>query len=162
MKKALKRILRIVIILLALAALGFLLLLLMAGNHQYVLPLRSDARQADGYVNSTLQTVMTAEGRQVQLPSGYVLFSPERQVIEAVGVTPIRLSRTLWGTWTYEDFIARYGEPHCDIGHNVFWPAWVTDDGYLMSMWCGGERYWPLSIGNMGEVWMYDLLGETE
>ncbi len=159
MKKALKWILRIAITLVVLAALWFLVGIFLAGNHQFFIPLRSGAEQVNYGVHGGQPKVDRLEDEvRVEFAPDCVRFSLDREVIEAEGITPIHVERTLWGIWSYEDFIARYGEPHGDVGSGVFWPAWITDDGYMLTMWLGGEKYWPLSIANMGEVRMIDLL----
>ena len=160
MKKARKILLIIGTVLLA-AALLWVGCIFTSLNWQYIFDLRS---QAEPYTGSWITTVATDEGVRVEIPADdgvkYVEFSTDRKPVEAQGVTLIAFDhRNLWGYWSYEGFMAEYGEYHAELG-NIFWPGWITTDGYLISMWRGGERIFPLCIGNLGEVWVYDLLAE--
>lgn len=93
----------------------------------------------------------------------WVCFDAQRRVTEAQGITPIGFDRSnFWGLWSYEAFVAEYGPFHQDVGNNVFHPAWITADGYLITMWCAGSDWMNLSftIGNYGEVEVFDLLAD--
>lgn len=92
-----------------------------------------------------------------------IAYNTNRECVAAEGIEPIRFDRNnLWGVWSYKDFVALYGDCHVDIGSMVSWPAWFTDDGYLIALWRGGERWFPLCISDLGEVWVYDLLALPE
>lgn len=128
-------------------------------NGHYFFDIRSSAVQvhavpADGVYRYEISCM---DGRV-----GYVEYNDKRECVAAEGVTPIDFDRrNLWGYWRYEDFVADYGDYHVDTGNMVFWPGWYTQDGYLITMWQGG-KWWPPCIGNLGEVWVYDLIATPE
>lgn len=134
-------------------------------NGHYIVDLRSHAlpvgarvTQAEHDGGVVRQEIVRADGRV-----GYVEYNANRECIAAEGIEPIHFDRrNVWGIWSYEEFVALYGDYHVDVGNMVFWPAWYTDDGYLIALWRGGERWFPLCISNLGEVWVYDLLAVPE
>lgn len=116
---------------------------------------RIDAQHADGIVRYEMEYL---DGRV-----DYIEYNANRECVASEGITPIHFDRqNMWGIWSYEDFVAEYGDYHMDNGNMVFWPGWFTDDGYLIALWSGGERWFPLCISNLGEVWVYDLLATPE
>ena len=175
-----KKLWKILQILLAVAALFVLLLLgyvFVGTNLHYV----ADFRKAAGVPNTFDVTItQTSEGVRVELWSmetmlkiaegqaakyPFVVINQDRKVVRAGGCTPIDFDRrNLWGLWTYEDFLALYGEPHGEVptSSGLYWPIWITDDGYMITFWNPGEKLWPTSIGNYGEVFFYDLLTTPE
>ena len=163
--KKLSKVVRIVLIVL------LILVLLLAGyffvgmNWHYFFDLRS---QAIPYDRMVIDTFTTDSGVRYEIAYmdgrvDYVEFNADRECVASQGITPIDFDRrSLWGYWSYEDFVAAYGEYHVDTGSMVFWPGWFTEDGYLITLWRGGEKWFPLCIGNIGEVWVYDLLATPE
>jgi len=147
------------------AALMLAAALLLAGyifvglNWHYLFDLRSSAEPLT-YSRPSLTVHAAAEGVRAETRDAYAEFSRDRALLHAEGVTPIPFDRrSLWGVWSYEDFVAEYGTYHVDLGYNAFEPSWFTTDGYLISLWFGGgEKLSPLCISNIGEVRVYDLL----
>ena len=93
----------------------------------------------------------------------YIEYNADRECVAAEGIEPIHFDRdNMWGIWSYEDFVATYGEFHVDTGSGTFIPSWFTDDGYLVTLWLGGDRISLLSVSNLGEVWFNDLLAQPE
>ena len=166
-----KKLGKILLILLAVAAVLALALyayLLVVYNQQFLFDLRDRAPAVTGYVTIT----QVEEGTRVEFYAPYtdkgrsvphVIFDENRQVVKAVGITPINFDRkNCWGLWSYEDFVAEYGRYHKDIGSNIFWPAWITNDGYLITMWCAGEKLYSFCLSNYGEFSFTDLLATPE
>ena len=172
-----KKLGKILLILLAVAAalaLALYAYLLVVYNHQFLFDLRDRAPAATRYVTVT----QVEEGTRVefydsyvnmQRQSGmnpsvpYVVFNENREIVKAVGITPINFDRkNCWSLWSYEDFVAEYGRYHKDIGGNIFWPAWITNDGYLITMWCAGEKLYSFCLSNYGEFSFTDLLATPE
>ncbi len=153
-----------VVLTLALLAFGYVFFAL---NHHFLADMRSIASAPRKYDVTVTQV---DEGTRVELRNGksgkYVVYNDEREVVKAVGITPINLDRrNFWGLWTYEEFLAEYGAPHDVLPtSDIYWPVWFTDDGYLITMWCAGQNWMNLSItiGNYGEVGFYDLLATPE
>ena len=149
---------------LALLAFGYVFFVL---NHHFLIDLRSLADAPSKY---SVTVTEVADGYKASVrggnPNRYVVYNADREVVRAVGVTPIDFDRrNFWGLWTYEDFLTQYGEPHDVIPtSDIYWPVWFTDDGYVITLWCAGEDWMNLSItiGNYGEVGFYDLLATPE
>ena len=153
-----------VVVALALLAFGYVFFVI---NRHFLIDLRSIADAPSKY-----SVTVTETDREYKAavrggnPHRYVVYDADRKVIRAVGVTPIDFDRrNFWGLWTYEDFLAEYGEPHDVIpSSDIYWPVWFTDDGYIITLWCAGEDWMNLfiTIGNYGEVGFYDLLATPE
>ena len=160
MKKVRKILLIVGAVLLALVILLTGVLFVSANGH-YLFNLRAGAQPYDGIRLDATHADGVAR-YEIAWFDGHVNFieySADRECIAAEGVTPIHFDRNnMWGIWSYEDFVAAYGDYHVDTGSGAFIPSWFTDDGYLITLWMGGEKISPLSISNLGEVWMYDLV----
>ncbi|MBQ8556406.1 MAG: hypothetical protein IJ438_11125 [Clostridia bacterium] len=157
MKKVKKLLLLAAAVMLAAVVLltGYIFVVL---NWQYLFDLRSHALPYN-------DVIRTAEGVRVEHPyhdnEDYMEFNEERELLRSEGFTPIEFNhRNLWGYWSYEAFVAEYGEYHIDLGSMAYQPGWFTTDGYLITLWFGGETSHPLCISNIGEVQVYDLLAE--
>ena len=163
--KKLRKILLIILAIVAVLVLALTAYFFIGVNRQYFFDLRS---QAVPYDRGMLDSTPTENGMRYTIDwydgsADWIEFSADRKCVSAKGITPIHFDqRNFWGIWSYEDFVAEYGDYHVDIGCNVFWPSWFTDDGYLIALWFGGERWLPISISNLGEVWVYDLLPTPE
>lgn len=163
--KKLRKILLIVLAVVAALVLALTAYFFIGVNRQYFFDLRS---QAIPYNRGVLKSTPAEGSVRIKMEwfdgsADWIEFSADRQYVSSKGITPIHFDRrNFWGIWSYEDFVAEYGDYHVDIGDNVFWPSWFTDDGYLIALWCGGERWLPISISNLGEVWVYDLLAAPE
>lgn len=96
--------------------------------------------------------------------TAHVVFDENRQVVEADGITPIDFDRrNLWNIWDYDTFVQMYGKPHFYIGNTE--DAWVTDDGYVITMWMPDTWYYPFPIqatSLANAIYMYDLLAAPE
>ena len=122
-------------------------------NWHYIVDLRA---VADGHEHFRIEIEHLEDGVRVSFPytDNYVVFSDDRECVEAQGITPIEFNhRNMRGYDGYEDFAAEYGPHHYDLGSGVFWPVYVTSDGYLLVMWNPGDHRWR-------EVWMDDLLAD--
>lgn len=158
--KKLGKVLRILLAVLMVLVLLFCAYIFFVLNHHFLVDMRSLAPVSNRYSQRLIQV---EDGVKFIVDDGYVVFNADRQVVEAVGVTPIDFDRrNCWGLWSYEAFVAEYGSYHEDIGDNVFWPAWITDDGYWITMWAAGSVRAPFGISNYGEVAVYDLLAVQE
>ena len=164
MKKTRKMLLIVGAVLLTLVILGTGYLFVAVNGH-YLFDLRRGAEPYNGLrmdrkvLDNTIRyKIGYADGRV-----DVVEYANDRSGCAVMGIDPIDFDRrNMWGIWSYEDFVATYGDYHVDVGSGSFIPSWFTVDGYLLSLWMGGERFFPLSISNLGEVWMYDLLALPE
>ena len=136
-----------------------------AVNGHYLFDLRRGATPYNGLrmerelLDSTVRyRIAYADGRV-----DVIDYTLDRTRCAAEGFEPIHFDqRNMWGIWSYEEFVATYGDYHVDAGSGAFMPSWFTDDGYLITLWMGGDRISPLSVSNLGEVWMRDLLAVPE
>lgn len=155
-------ILAVVLLVLIILAAGYLFFAL---NRHYFLDLRSDAGAYDRILLDIQHEdgVVRCEAAYADGRVDYVGYNADRECVAAQGITPIHFDRrNMWGIRSYEEFVTLYGDYHVDTGNMVFWPGWFTDDGYLITLWRGGERWLPLCISDLGEVWVYDLLAAPE
>lgn len=140
-------------VLLAAAAVLILFLagtLFMYEHRHNIIDLRRSARTPDGGV--IIERL--SDGVRVQSPysDDYVVFNSKRECTESSGITPIEFNhRNMRAYDGFKSFEAEYGEPHILWGSGVFWPVYITSDGYLLVMWNPDNHGW-------GEVWMEDLL----
>ncbi len=158
------------------------LILLLAGyfvvatNAHFLVDFRKNAAAPNGYDATITRTadgvrvelwsldVRDREMQGMQVTYPFVVFNEDREVVRAVGCDPIDFDRrNLWGLWSYEDFLAEYGGPHGEVpSSGINWPIWITDDGYMITIWGAGEKSWITGISNIGEVRVYDLLATPE
>lgn len=116
-------------VLLIIAIVVLVLVLLLAGylfigvNWHYFFDIRSHAAPYDrriidvATVDSGIRYEISYMGGRVD----YVEYNAERECIAAEGITPIDFDRrNLWGYWSYEDFVAAYGDYHVDTGDMAF------------------------------------------
>lgn len=172
--KKLGKVLLIILAVVVALALALYAYLLVVYNHHFLFDLRAGAPAATRYVTVT----QVEEGTRVEFYDSYVnmqrknghnpavpyvIFNDDREIVKAIGITPIDFDRkNCWGLWSYEDFVAEYGRYHKDIGDNIFWPAWITNDGYLITMWAAGEKVWSFCLSDYGEFSFTDLLATPE
>lgn len=163
--KKVRKILRIIgAVLLALVVLatGYLFIGL---NGHYIFNQRSEARPYKGHRMEATHAdgVVRYEIGYFDGSVDYIEYNADRECVASEGIEPIHFDRdNMWGIWSYEQFVATYGEHHVDVGSMISQPSWFTDDGYLITLWRGGEKLSPLCIGNLGEVWFDDLLAQPE
>ena len=156
-----KVILRCILIVAALAAATFLVMLAL-GNQVYWSDVRGDATAWPSYENDLAVTEQGVRFEKTFFDNttAFVVFDRARQVVAAEGFAPIDFDRkNFWGLWTYDDFLESYGESHFYIGNSS--EAWITDDGYVIALWMPGERFYPFPLQATplaGEVTVYDLL----
>ena len=152
--KIFKKVLRIIGIAAAILALLFAGLLILHKNWHNLVDLRAHAKACDGGVIIE----QLSNGVRVQSPysEDYVVFNSNRECVESSGITPIEFNhRNMRAYDGYDAFKAEYGVEHLDWGSGVFWPVYITSDGYLLVMWNPDNDRW-------GEVWMEDLLATPE
>lgn len=158
-----KKLRKVLLILLAVIFVFFLWALIL-GSENYWADMRADAKP----LWTDIDLTKTEQGTRYEIGyfdrTAYVVFDENRQVVEADGITPINFDRrNFWGLWSYQDFVAAYGESHYYIGNTT--EAWVTDDGYVIAMWMPGEWFYPfpIQVTNLaGEAHMIDLLATPE
>ena len=82
-----------------------------------------------------------------------VHFSVDRNVLKRNGIVPVRIENfeSLVGM-EKTSVIEKYGTPHTDIGSGFSFPAYITEDAYLVSIYADGE-------GVVSMVSKEDLLG---
>lgn len=62
-----------------------------------------------------------------------ISFSEDRKVLKAKGVEPLNGKNIqIFAGMDLAEVVARYGNPHADIGNGFFIPAYITDDAYLI------------------------------
>ena len=149
--KKLGKVLLIVCIAVCIAA---AILIFLYRNWHSLVDLRALAKACDGGVIIE----QLSDGVRVQSPysEDYVVFNSNRECVESSGITPIEFNhRNMRAYDGFDAFKAEYGEEHFDWGSGVFWPVYITSDGYLLVMWNPDNHNW-------GEVWMEDLLATPE
>ena len=148
------------VLLMILAVVAAVLVLLFAGflflyqNWHNLVDLRASAQACDGGV--VIERL--SDGVRVQSPYSeeYVVFNSKRECVESRGITPIEFNHCNMRAYDgFDAFEAEYGEPHIQWGSGVFWPVYITSDGYLLVMWNPYDHDWS-------EVWMEDLLATPE
>ena len=156
--KKLKKIVGIAAAVVGIAA--AVLVLLLAGflflyqNWHSLVDLRAFAHACDGGV----MIEQLSDGVRVQSPysDDYVVFNSDRECVESSGITPIEFNHPNMRAYDgYDAFEAEYGAAHIQWGSGVFWPVYITSDGYLLVMWNPNDHDWS-------EVWMEDLLAAAE
>ena len=157
--------LRKILLIAAAGALAFFLGALILGNDDYWIDMRKHAQLSRRayYEGSQPENEIRVEWCGGEHPAYVVFDKQKRQVIEAYGVTPIHFDRkNMWGIWSYEAFVEAYGEPQTYVDSTKMW---ITDDGYIISLWRPGEWVYPFPIqatNLSGEIDMYDLLTTSE
>lgn len=62
-----------------------------------------------------------------------ISFSEDRKVLKAKGVEPLNGKNIqIFAGMDLTEVVARYGNPHADIGSGFSIPAYITDDAYLL------------------------------
>ncbi len=154
MVKRFKKVLMIVGIAAAILVLLFAVFIFIYRNWHNLVDLRAHAQACDGGV--VIERL--SDGVRVQSPysEDYVVFNSNRECVESSGITPIEFNhRNMRAYDGYDAFKAEYGAEHIQWGSGVFWPVYITGDGYLLVMWNPDDDRW-------GEVWMEDLLAAPE
>ena len=152
--KGFKKVLMIVGIAAAILVLLFAGFIFIYRNWHNLVDLRAHAQACDGGV--VIERL--SDGGRVQSPysEDYVVFNSNRECVESSGITPIEFSHSNMRAYDgYDAFKAEYGAEHIQWGSGVFWPVYITGDGYLLVMWNPDDDRW-------GEVWMEDLLAAPE
>ena len=152
--KIFKKVLMIVGIAAVILALLFVGFLFLYRNWHSLVDLRVCAQACDGGVIIE----QLSDGVRIQSPysDDYVVFNSNRECVESSGITPIEFNhRNMRAYDGYDAFEAEYGAAHIQWGSGVFWPVYITSDGYLLVMWNPYDHRWS-------EVWMEDLLAVQE
>lgn len=155
-------------VLLIILAAAFFLLALVQGSKLYWMDVRAGAKPYAALDDLTQTELGTRYEISYVDHIAYVTFDENRQVVETDGVEPIHFDRkNFWGIWNYDAFVELYGKPHFHFGNIE--NAWVTDDGYIISMrWPGTfTLFWPItlqdsSLALAGEIYIFDLLAAPE
>ena len=85
-----------------------------------------------------------------------IVFSPDRAVISAKRIDLLQAdaAQELVGM-KMSDVAARFGKPHADVGSGLVIPAYITEDGYLISIHIDDQ-------GLIDMAYKLDLLSSTD